>query len=324
MTDKQNTSVKNPLEEIVKPIPALGPLQRPKNKRLKLYNFRNPDKFSKDHLRVLSSIHDVFCRQANITLNAALRMTTDISVANVQQLTYADYIGSMPEDLLVLNLSMYPFNTQFCLGIERHLVGAVIDRTLGGTGMSTVKEEMTDVEVGIVKDMFTKLLAHLPEGWQNLIPTDEVELESVEQGPQAAQIVSPTDIIALVTINIAIGSYLGFMNVCIPYAALEDVISRLTRDSTYKHENVADLDKSKELILSRLSATSLSVKTVLAKGDLMLSEIMNLEVDDVIKLSTATQDEAEVWVGEKLKFFGSPGKSAKKLSVAITRVHEDR
>ncbi len=305
--------------KLLSPVPALAPLPRSKNKKLKIYNFKNPDKFSKDHLKVLSSIHEAFCRQANISLNAALRMTTEFSVANVQQLTYGDFIASMPEDLLVLALSMYPFNTQFSLGIEKHLVGAMIDRTLGGAGNSCLKEELTDVEIGIFKDIFKRVLTHLPEGWQNMIPTDDVEIIGFEQSPSSVQIVSSQDIVALVTINISIGSYLGFMNICLPYAALEDVISRLTRESTYKHEKNNDMGESQNIILGSLSSTKFPVKTVLARGNLSLDEVMNLAVNDVICLSTKPETEAEIWIAEKLKFFGSPGKISNKLSVAVTR-----
>lgn len=308
-------------ENFLESLPALSPLVRNKPKKIKNYNFKNPDKFSKDHLKVLGSIHETFCRQANMALNAALRMSTELSVANVQQLTYGDFITSMPDDLLIGILNMYPFTTQFCIGVEKHLVGAMIDRLLGGAGTSNIKDELTDVEVGIVKDTLRRMLNYLPEGWQMLIPaTDDVELVALEQNPISAQIIPPTDIVALVTINAEIGSYLGFMNICIPYSALEDVIPRLNRQSTYKHDKLHDQD-AKELILKRLCSTELLVKIILANGQLNLNEIMNLQNGDIIKLDTRPEDLAEIWVGEELKFRGRPGQSRKKYSVSIKEAH---
>lgn len=316
-------SKKNAAEERNRDSQTLPVQQKNSEKKIKEYNFKNPDKFSKDHLRVISNIHETFCRQVNMALNAALRMPTELSVANVQQMTYGDYIESMPEDLLTGVLNMFPFVTQFCMGIERHLVGAMIDRLLGGAGVSNIREELSDVELGIVKDTLRRILYYMPEGWQTLIPTtDDVELVALEQNPMAAQIVPSTDIVALVTINVEIGSYLGMMTVCIPYAALEDIIIGLSRQSSYKNEKIIGSD-AKDFIVGKLANTTMPVKIVLARGTLMLSEILNLQIDDVIKMDSDAKKKSEIWIGDELKFLGKPGQVGKNLSVAITEEYDE-
>lgn len=303
---------------------ALPLIVRDKPKKIKDYNFKNPDKFSKDHLKVLGSIHEHFCRQVTMSLNAALRMPIEFSVANVQQLTYGDFIDSMPEDLLTGVLNMYPLSTQFCMGIERHLIGAMIDRLLGGLGVSTLSnEELTDVEVGIIKDTLRRILHFLPEGWQALIPaTDEVELVALETSPQSAQIANYSDIVALITMNIEIGSDLGLMSVCIPYAALEDIIMTLTRQSGYRNDK-SSTDDSRDFILNKLSNTLLPVKIVLARGELTLDEIMDLQPGDVVKLGTGLGAKSEIWIGEELKYLGRPGQVNNNFSVAIADQYKE-
>ncbi len=303
---------------------ALPLIIRDKPKKVKDYNFKNPDKFSKDHLRVLGSIHEHFCRQVGISLNSALRMPIEFSVANVQQLTYGDFIDSMPEDLLTGVLNMYPLVTQFCMGIERHLIGAMIDRFLGGIGVSSIStEELTDVEVGIIKDTLRRILHFLPEGWQALIPaTDEVELVALENSPQSAQVASFSDIVALITINIEIGADLGLMSICIPYAALEDIIMTLTRQSSYRNDKTATED-SKDFIITKLSASPLPVKIVLARGELNLEDLMGLQIGDVIKFNTQLNEKSEIWIGEELKFLGRPGQVNNNFSVAISEEYKE-
>lgn len=297
--------------------------EMPKNgsKKVKEYNFKNPDKFSKEHLRIVGGIHEQFCRQVNMALNGALRMATELSVANVQQLTYGDFVSSMPEDLLTGVLNMYPFTTQFCLGIERHLVGAILDRLLGGLGVSNIREELTDVEIGIIKDTLKRILTYYPEGWQMMVPTvDDVELVGLEMSPVTAQIVPPTDIVTLVTINVEIGSYLGLMTLCIPYSALEDVINNLTKQSSYKTDKTG-LEDLKDYFVNKLSNTTMPVKIILARGELSLEEIFNLQKDDVLKLDTTPDHPAEVWIGDELKYLGRPGQIGKNFSVAISEVY---
>lgn len=298
---------------------ALPLIVREKPKKIKDYNFKNPDKFSKDHLKILANIHEHFCRQVTLSLNSTLRMPIELSVANVQQLTYGDFIDSMPEDLLTGVLSMYPLVTQFCFGIERHLIGAMIDRLLGGMGVSTISgDELTDVEIGIIKDTLQRILRFLPEGWQAMIPaTDEVELVALESSPQSAQIASPSDIVALITINVEIGEDLGLMSVCLPYAALEDIILTLSRQSSYRHDKFA-VENSKEFLMGKLSNSPLPIRIVLGRGELDLHEVMGLEIGDVIKLNTHLQEKSEIWIGEKLKFLGRPGQINNNFSVALS------
>ena len=300
-------------------------ITRDKPKKIKDYNFKNPDKFSKDHLKVIGSIHEHFCRQVSLALNSTLRMPLEFSVANVQQLTYGDFIDSMPEDLLTGVLNMYPLVTQFCMGIERHLVGAMMDRLLGGGGVSSISsEELTDVEVGIIKDTMRRILHFIPEGWQALIPaTDEVELVALETSPASAQIAAYSDIVALITINVEIGADLGLMSVCIPYSALEDIIVTLTRQSSYRNDKLAS-DDSRDFIITKLSASPMPVKIVLARGELSLYDVMGLQIGDIIKLGTHLNNESEVWIGEELKFMGKPGQISNNFSIAIAQeFHED-
>ncbi len=300
----------------------LPSITRDKPKKIKDYNFKNPDKFSKDHLRILGSIHEHFCRQVTLALNSTLRMPIEFSVANVQQLTYGDFIDSMPEDLLTGVLNMYPLVTQFCLGIERHLIGAMIDRLLGGSGISSIsKDELTDVEVGIIKDTLRRILHFLPEGWQAIIPaTDEVELVALETSPMSAQIAAYSDIVALVTINVEIGSDLGLMSICIPYSALEDVILTLTRQSSYRNDKLASED-SKEFIINKLANSPMPIRIVVARGELPLQDIMSLQKGDIIKLNTELEEKSEIWIGEELKFLGRPGQVSNNFSIAISEVY---
>ncbi len=291
---------------------------RNKPKKIKDYNFKNPDKFSKEHLKILGSIHEHFCRQVTLALNATLRMPIEFSVANVQQLTYGDFIDSMPEDLLTGVLNMYPLATQFCLGIERHLLGAMIDRMLGGSGSSSISgEELTDVEVGIIKDTLKRILHFMPEGWQALIPaTDEVELVALETSPASAQIAAHSDIVALITINVEVGTDLGLMSICLPYSALEDVIMTMTRQSSYRSDKMAT-DDSRDFIINKLAKSPMPLKIVLARGELSLDSVMGLKIGDIVKLNTALADKSEIWIGDELKYLGSPGQVNNNFSVAI-------
>ncbi len=290
-----------------------------KSRKIKEYNFKNPDKFSKEHLRLFGSVHEYFCRQANMALSAILRMQVELTVTSVQQLTYGDYLASLSESTITAVMNMYPFLTEFSVAIDRDVIDTLIDRLLGGSGdMVSDRDELTDVEIGIAKDTLRKTLQYLPEGWQMLIPTaNNIEMKALELNPQTVQIVSSTEIVALTTINLKIANYEGNLRICIPFSALEDLISTLSRQTAYKNEKAEEVNLARDTILSRLVRTNLEVKIVLARGNLYLSEIMKLQTGDVIKLETSPNEQSEIWIADELKFHGQPGQHGRKYSVTI-------
>ena len=90
-----------------------------------LYNFRRPDKFSKDHLRALQTIHESFARQLGLILTAYLRMTVEINVMSVDQLTYDEFIRSMPSPISVSILELDPLPGQVLMGLGHEVTSRI-------------------------------------------------------------------------------------------------------------------------------------------------------------------------------------------------------
>ena len=301
-------------------LPPVGPEVLPK---IKEYNFRNPDKFNKEHLKVIGNIHEMFCKEVTLSLNSLLRINCELSVANVQQVTYGDFLATMSEDLYTGIINMQPFLTQLSFSIEKHLVGSMLDRLLGGMGVSSIRDELSEVEYGITKDILKRILYHLPEGWQNVVKNiGAVELNSLETSTSNIQIAPITDIVAIITINVEIGSYLGLITICIPHSALEGVITQLTRQSSFSTQSI-DTNDTKELIINKLSGTSLPLRMVLARGEFSMYDAANLKVGDIIKMDSNHDDKAEIWIANQLKFLGVSGQVQGKLAVCIADQYDE-
>jgi flagellar motor switch protein FliM len=309
-----------PRKRLVDGLPEAGTKSQFK---VKDYNFRNPDKFNKEQLKVIGNIHEIFCKEVSLSLNSLLRIHTEFNVANVQQLTYGDFVNTMSEDLYTAVLNMQPFLTQISFSIEKHLIGAMLDRMLGGMGVSSLRDELSEVEHSITKDILKRILYYLPEGWQTIIKNiGAVELHTLETAANNIQIAPVTDIVALVTINVEIGSYLGLVTLCIPHSALENVINLLNRQSTFS-PHLLDSSDSKDVIVQKLSNTMLPIKIILARGELNLNDTLDIKVGDVIKMNTKYQDRAEIWIANQLKFLGSSGQVNGKLAVAIENAYRE-
>lgn len=307
----------------VRSIPELPPVGPDSPPKIKEYNFRNPDKFNKEHLKVIGNIHEMFCKEVTLSLNSLLRINCELSVANVQQVTYGDFLATMSEDLYTGIINMQPFLTQLSFSIEKHLVGSMLDRLLGGMGVSSIRDELSEVEYGITKDILKRILYHLPEGWQNVVKNiGAVELNSLETSTTNIQIAPITDIVAIITINVEIGSYLGLITICIPHSALEGVIGQLTRQSSFNTQSI-DTNDTKDLIINKLSGTSLPLRIVLARGEFSMYDAANLKVGDIIKMDSGHDDKAEIWIANQLKFLGVTGQVQGKLAVCIANQYNE-
>ena len=246
--------------------------------KIKKYNFKKPDKFSKDQIRTISIIHETFARLSTSTLSAMLRSLALIHVAAVDQLTYEEFIRSVPNPTCLGIVNMNPLKGMAVLEIDPSLTCAIIDRLLGGRGDgATTGREYSEIEMGLIEGVLIRLLGGLREAWTpvfNLAPL----LGQIETNPQFAQIVPPTEMVVLISLEAKIGEAEGMINFCVPYITIEAIMSRLTAVYMYstvkRKANVSEVApdlmfdiKSEALVCVSGERISLERIGALKKGD---------------------------------------------------------
>ncbi len=199
-----------------------------KLKKIKLYDFKRPDKFSKDQIRTLYMIHENFARLLNTYLSAHLRTMVHIDVASVDQLTYEEFIRSLPNPSVIGVFQMRPLKGNAILELNPNIVFAIIDRLFGGKGTPMTKPRaLTDIEEAIVTRVINKALEGLQDAWKQVVAI-EPQMEIIETNPQFTQIVPPNDMVVIITLQAKIGDAEGLINLCIPYLVVEPIMSKLT------------------------------------------------------------------------------------------------
>jgi flagellar motor switch protein FliM len=292
-----------------------------KGKKIKIYDFKRPDKFSKDQMRTLFMLHENFARMLNTYLSAHLRTIVQIDVASVDQLTYEEFIRSVPNPSVISIFQMRPLKGNAIFEINVNLMLSIIDRLFGGTGAPPPKPRaLTDIEETIARRIISKAMESFQEAWKQVIPI-EPKLETIETNPQFTQIVPPNDMVVLITLQTKVGHAEGFISICIPYLVLETVMSKLTTtfwvaSSTSQH-STPEVVKSLE---ERLKTAKIPVIAQLGKTTITVQELLMLTRGDVLKLTTKTDHELAVVVGSKEKFMCKPGLIDKKSAIQITKV----
>lgn len=293
-------------------------------KKIKVYDFKRPDKFSKDQIRTLYMLHENFARLLNTYLSTNLRTIVNVSVASVDQLTYEEFVRSLSNPSVIGVLTMAPLKGNLILEMHPNIAFAIIDRLFGGTGEAIGKiRALTDIEEAVVRKIYNKALEHFRDAWHTVINIAP-NLETIETNPQFTQIVPPSDMVVIITLQVKIGSVEGLMNICIPYLVLEPVMPKLT--TTYwVASSLAKQDHPEqvELLQKKIKKTSVPISVELGKIQLTVQEFLGLAIGDVLQLDTLVEDELSVVIGRNPKFWCRPGTSGKHVAVQISRVNTE-
>ena len=266
-------------------------------KKVKEYDFSRPAKFSKEHLRTLEIIFEHYGRLLSSNLPAYLRKNVQVEVMNSEAVTYSEFSNALSNPVLLGVVNMAPLAGNIIIEIATNLGYAIIDRLLGGVGEPLEKKrEFSEIELSILEKIFTILIDLLREPWTNVVEIHPY-LERIETNPQFAQIISPTEMIAIVTVNINIGGVEGLMNICLPYLTLEDVMDKL--NTKYWFSTMQDRDETSyaDVIETAINRALIPVSAELGKSSLTVMDFINLQVGDVIKLNRKIEDELDIYVG---------------------------
>ena len=253
-------------------------------------------------------------------LPAYLRKNVQVEVMNSEAVTYSEFSNALSNPVLLGVVNMAPLSGNIIIEIATNLGYAIIDRLLGGVGEPLEKKrEFSEIELSILEKIFTILIDLLREPWTNVVEIHPY-LERIETNPQFAQIISPTEMIAIVTVNINIGGVEGLMNICLPYLPLEDVMDKL--NTKYWFSTMQDRDETSyaDVIETAINRALIPVSAELGKSSLTVMDFINLQVGDVIKLNRKIEDELDIYVGNIVKFKALPGSFNDDYAVKVTEI----
>lgn len=291
-------------------------------KKIKLYDFKRPDKFSKDQIRTLQMMHETFARMATTALSGRLRSLSSVHVQSVDQMSYEEFIKSIPNITTIAIVDMAPLKGKAVFEVDPGITFAIIDRLFGGEGKSpNLDRELTDVESSVMEKIIIRLLNDLKEAWTSIIGL-RPKLDALESNPQFVQIVPPNDMVVLVTFATKIGEIEGMINFCIPYITIEPIVSKLSAQLWYASIRKGSTSESMQALRKRLNSIFVPVVAELGRTRVTFGDVFGLQPGDVIKLDNKFSEEICLRVGTRTKFRCRPGVFGSKKAVQITGVEE--
>ena len=291
-------------------------------KKIKVYDFKRPDKFSKDQIRTLQMLHESFARMLNTYLSTHLRTMVSVEVASVEQQTYQEFVQSLLNPSVISILAVPPLKGNIIMEVNTEIAFAFIDRVFGGEGRASIKPRvLTEIEETVMKRLIDTAMGELKDAWKTVCEFDP-RLEATESNPQFTQIVPPSDMVVIVTIQMKIGDVEGMMNICIPFLVLEPIMSKLT--TTFWVASSVSKDEANPeqiaLLQKKIERTRVPMIVELGRLEISIQEFLNLGFGDVLQLDTKVKDDLPVLVGKRPKFMCRPGTAGKRMAVQVTRI----
>ncbi len=290
------------------------------DKQVKNYDFARPSKFSKEHLRTLEIIFEHYGRLLSTNLPVYLRKNIQVEVMNSEAVTYSEFTNALSNPVLLGVVEFAPLRGDILMELASSLGYAIVDRMLGGMGVPLEKaRDFSEIELLIIERIMNVCVNLLREPWENVTEIHP-RLQRIETNSQFAQIISPGEMIAIVTINLKIGDVEGLMNICLPFITLESVMDKLNTKFWYSNMQIKDEETYHEVIESLIDRAPVSVKAVLGKSLISVSDFVNLQPGDIIRVDTNVDDELDIYVGNIRKFTALPGSSGTNYAVRVTSV----
>lgn len=294
------------------------------HKSYKLYNFRRPDKFSKDNLRALRDIHREFSKAISLVLSGYLRMRVEIEIVSVDQLTYEEFIRSMPSPISVGVFEFEPLSGQILLGISFEVISCIVNRMLGGVGtIDAQARELTDIEKALAKKVINIIIKSLEDSWNTIVPLTG-KFISLDDNYQSIQVATAGEIVALLTFEVQVsGKHFGLFSLCFPYPVLEAVLGHLSTQHIFQTKGLVASNDERMKMISKLNSSTVDLRVQFGNCNITLDDFLQLSEGDIIRLDNKVQDDLVVKVNGEKKFFARPGTIKDKVCVKITDVYDE-
>lgn len=290
-----------------------------KRRRVVPYNFKRPDRLSKEQVRSLYLLHDMFSHSLSSSLPIFLRAISEVTLISVEQQAYVEYLYGLPDPTAIFTLSMHPLQGVCALELNPTVAFPVIDRMLGGPGVGLSEPRaVTEIEQKVLEVFLKVVIDDLREVWRPLIELD-MQVAGRETRPQLLQIVAPNEVVLSIVFHVRIGEARGMMSLCIPAITLEPIIQKFNQSSYSRSREVSPAQT--RAIIDTLSSVNFPVAAELHGTSASMDDLLSIAPGDILRLDHRVNQPVEVSVGGAVKFYGNLAAHNDQLAVHLESVY---
>lgn len=292
-------------------------------KKIRVYDFKRPNKFSKDQIHSLQNIHENYCRALTTYLSGHLHSVIETKVLSIEQITYDEFIRSLPNPTILGIFSLNPLEGTLLMEMSPGLAFAIIDLLLGGEGNTAEKNrDLTEIESSIIEHRLSQMIEMLEESWDEVAEL-KPQFMTLETNPSFTQIVAPNEMVVLITIEVKVGEALGMVNFCLPYLVVEPILDKLSTFFLFSTQAKVRSPEQVQAIRKKIEWAKIDMTALLGHTEILVRDLIELAPGDVIPLQQGVESPLSIYVGSYRKFRGAPGLNGEHLAVQLTEILEE-
>jgi len=295
-------------------------IQKENYEKIQKYNFKSPNRFTKDQLRAIRSIYENFATALSSHLSGLLRKYCQIELVSVEEHTFSEFSSSLVNPVMLGIIDLQPLQGTTLMEMSHMMAYAIIDRLLGGSGQyRDAQRNYTEIEIALMDKLMGQFLDLMRDSWSRFCDVSP-KLERIETNAQFAQIVPLNETIAIITFSAKIGDVEGLMNYCVPHMGIESVINSLKTKNPFFQAQMPKQDDKSEQIIKQIEKSTLNVVCNFSDTEITAKDIMSIQVGDVLMLDNKINDAVNLKINDMLKFRGMIGTKNNKLTIKVSEI----
>lgn len=286
---------------------------------VKEYDFRTPERLSKEQTHTLQLLQESFARLAGVAISAALRTNLQVILTSLEQTPYEGYTARSPDQAIFNIVRLDPLGGNMIIEFDLDLGFTMLDRLAGGTGLSApaMDHEITDIELALLGRLTRSVLTSFRDAWANVAEI-EPRLENTVLLPMFAQIALPSDVVTLATFEVRLGEASGQLRLCLPFSTIEPIADKLNAQVWFSRSPRGNQGEAESQVVASLTRVDVPVAAQLGTTRVTIRELLELRVGDVIRLDSRPDLPVELLVNGRVKYLGAPGRVRSRMAVKIT------
>lgn len=299
---------------------GISPLDKvvSREKNYSIYDFKKPNRITPEQLKAFSTMHDKMLREFINELSSMLRKLVDIKLTSIEQMTYGEFILSIPQVTSLNTLSFKPLDGRLVIECNPAISHKIIADLLGSGAVNTsdnTDRELTEIEVEILDHFYKMFIKILRRTWDEVTNLN-FKIESKDTNANAIQIVSDHEVVLLVVLEIIIDEDSGFFSICYPISYFESLLDKIVEKIFSESKNRKS--SRKKDIKTLISGSKMLVEAIMAETELNINDLINLKENDVILFSkNASSASSTIYINKKEKFSAVSGLSSNRKAFQI-------
>ncbi|MDZ7373514.1 MAG: flagellar motor switch protein FliM [candidate division KSB1 bacterium] len=298
------------------------PAHNAREKTIVVYDFRHPNRVTRDQIRTLRVIHESFAKQVESYLSARLRTIITSRVEAVDQVTYSEFVLSLSDPSCICVIGADELKSDFVMELNPTLTFLAVDKLFGGVGGKLEEfRELSLIEERVIRKLIEGMLRYYDQAWK---PVSDIhcKLKAMYSRPGLTHIIPPGETVVAISIGFTAGEVMGGLNLCLPYVMLEDLLPKMTPGKVAFGSHVQREEASRRLLEKSVRTAPLKVQVELGQARITVRELLELQVGDVLLLDTYTDDPLPIRIGGTVRAYGRPGLRRKSLAVRVVELIE--